>query len=213
MNDEVASSDSPTLLALRIDECCDEFEAALSAGAEARIEDFLRRMTTDNERSALLKELVPLEIEYRRRRGERLDLAEYPRRFPGEVLSSIVAAIAASSPLEKAVRGVPPSLVQMRVILSVVAGSSKGQSFSFDGLETFIAGRSPQAHLKLPAADKFVSRVHFQLEINPPLCRLTNMSNTNGTLVNGEQVAVADLQDGDIILAGETAIRIAIEPK
>src|SRR5262249_7875226 len=90
------------------------------------------------------------------------------------------------------------------------AGPSQGQYFSFDQQDTFVVGRSPLAHLKLPRTDKFLSRVHFQIEVDPPSCRLTNTSSTNGTFVNGQQVSVADLKDGDIILAGNTAIRVCI---
>ncbi len=67
----------------RVDAACDRFEAAWSAGAPPRIEDFLAD-ADGADRSALLLELVALERELRIRRGERPDPREYLERFPAE---------------------------------------------------------------------------------------------------------------------------------
>jgi hypothetical protein len=211
MGDEAATSDSSTSLLLRIDGLCDQFEAALQVGAAHRIEDYLGLMTTDCERSALLTELVLLEIDYRRRCREKFDIFEYARRFPSEKLDPILGTIDTGFPRGVQPTKTAPAAARTKVILSVVAGPSQGQSFSFDRHDTLVVGRSPLAHLKLPRTDKFLSRVHFQIEVDPPSCRLTNTSSTNGTFVNGQQVSVADLKDGDIILAGNTAIRVLIK--
>jgi len=189
----------------------------MRGGGVPRIEDYLQRMTTDVERSVLLKELVLLEMECRRQTGEKFDVFEYARRFPypafpSQELGSILGAIETRPPAAGALAvAAAPTAGGLRVILSVVAGPSRGQRFSFDRQDTFVAGRGSLAHLKLPSTDQFSSRVHFQLEVSPPCCRLTNMSSTNGTFVNGVLVSNADLKDGDIILAGDTAIRVSIE--
>ena len=62
----------------------------------------------------------------------------------------------------------------------------------------------------MPAEDKFFSRIHFMVEINPPLCRLTDMGSTNGTMVNGVKVDSAELNDGDLIRAGKTVLRVSV---
>src|SRR5437660_9966535 len=98
----------------------------------------------------------------------------------------------------------------MRVTLTVTDGPHTGQAFSFSGHDTFLVGRSKRAHLRLPAKDRYFSRVHFLVEVNPPQCRLMDMDSRNGTHVNGARVEMADLKDGDQIRAGHTIFRVSI---
>jgi len=74
--------DSPASLAVlqRVDSVCDEFEELWKAGIPPRIEDFLQ--DTNVPTSTLLSELVPLDVDYRQRRGEIPSLREYSARFP-----------------------------------------------------------------------------------------------------------------------------------
>lgn len=99
----------------------------------------------------------------------------------------------------------------VRVTLAVIKGPHEGREFSFEEHDNFIVGRAKFVQFRLPVRDKFFSRVHFMVEVNPPLCRLTDMGSTNGVAVNGRKVTSADLRDGDLIKAGQTVIRIAIE--
>lgn len=99
----------------------------------------------------------------------------------------------------------------MRVLLNVIAGPHKGLEFAFDQHDTFLVGRSKHAHFQLPAKDKYFSRIHFMLEVNPPECRLIDMGSHNGTFVNGSQVFTADLKDGDQIRAGHTILRVQVK--
>src|SRR5947207_2795887 len=99
----------------------------------------------------------------------------------------------------------------MRIVLTVTAGPHKGLEFSFDRHDTFLVGRSMHAHFQLPAKDKYFSRIHFMMEVNPPECRLIDMGSHNGTYVNGEKVLTADLKDGDQIRAGHTVLRVQVE--
>src|SRR3982751_5854146 len=98
----------------------------------------------------------------------------------------------------------------MRVILTVIAGPHKGLEFSFDRHDTFLVGRSQHAHFQLPAKDKFFSRIHFMVEVNPPECRLIDMGSHNGTYVNGAKVLAADLKADDQIRAGHTILRVKV---
>jgi hypothetical protein len=68
-------------LAWRVDAACLRFEAAWTAGARPRIEDFLGA-SPEPERPALLRELLRLELEYRHRGGESALPQEYRTRFP-----------------------------------------------------------------------------------------------------------------------------------
>jgi eukaryotic-like serine/threonine-protein kinase len=104
-----------------------------------------------------------------------------------------------------------PTGERMRIILTVTAGPHKGQEFTFDRHDTFLVGRSRHAHFQLLSKDKYFSRIHFMMEVNPPECRLIDMGSHNGTYVNGERVLAADLKDGDQIRAGHTILRMHVE--
>jgi hypothetical protein len=71
----------PLSLVLRINEVCNRFELAWQTGPRPRLEDFLGD-TPEPERSALLRELIALDIDYRRRAGENPTAEEYHARFP-----------------------------------------------------------------------------------------------------------------------------------
>ncbi len=94
MVDETLSKDpSLPLSALeRIDRVCLDFEAAWKAGTVPQIEPFLGD-ATGQQRAELLKELLLLELDYRRRNAETPDIIEYQRRFPqdGELLEAVFA--------------------------------------------------------------------------------------------------------------------------
>jgi hypothetical protein len=98
----------------------------------------------------------------------------------------------------------------MRISLKVEAGPHQGQVFDFEGHSNFLVGRSRRAHFRLPDKDKYFSRIHFMIEVNPPLSRLMDMGSTNGTLVNGQKVASVDLKHGDLIKAGITILRVSL---
>src|SRR5437588_6718194 len=98
----------------------------------------------------------------------------------------------------------------MRILLTVIAGPHQGLEFAFDRHDTFLVGRSQHAHFQLPAKDKYFSRIHFMMEVNPPQCRLIDMGSHNGTYVNGAAVLTADLKDGDQIRAGHTILRVQV---
>src|SRR5829696_4558120 len=98
----------------------------------------------------------------------------------------------------------------MEVTLRVIEGPHQGRTFTFNQHETFIVGRSPNAHFRLSLKDRYFSRHHFMIEVNPPSCRLMDMASTNGTLVNRRKVTTIDLHDGDVIRGGQTVIKVAI---
>lgn len=97
----------------------------------------------------------------------------------------------------------------MQVNLRVLAGPYKGRVFSFDEHDTFLIGRNNEAHLCLPD-DRFFSRNHCLLEINPPRCFLRDLGSTNGTFVNGRRVSETFLRHGDQIQGGATVLMIEV---
>src|SRR4051794_14146870 len=77
--------------ARRVNAACERHEAAWRAGGRPRIEDELGQGTA-REQAELLAELLALEVELRRSRGERPTPEEYFARFPGQD-ATIAAAL------------------------------------------------------------------------------------------------------------------------
>src|SRR5262245_16946003 len=96
--------------ALRVDEVCDRFEDAWKAGQRPRIEDYLADRP-EPERSALLRELVVLDIDYRRRQGEDPRAEEYRQRFPALDLAFRADTVPAQPPRGQ---GLSPEAVKPR---------------------------------------------------------------------------------------------------
>jgi pSer/pThr/pTyr-binding forkhead associated (FHA) protein len=101
----------------------------------------------------------------------------------------------------------------MRVILTVVEGPHAGRAFAFDQHDTFYVGRSIKAQFSLPKEDRYFSRMHFLVEVNPPLVRVMDLGSRNGTYVNGARVQSVDLRHGDRIKAGRSVLEVTIGEK
>jgi tRNA A-37 threonylcarbamoyl transferase component Bud32 len=71
----------PVAVALRIDEVCNRFEVAWREESPPRIEDFVEGWS-GSERLVLLREMVRVDDEYHRRRGESWGAEQYHGRFP-----------------------------------------------------------------------------------------------------------------------------------
>ncbi len=97
----------------------------------------------------------------------------------------------------------------MQVNLKVTAGPYKGRIFSFTQHDSFLIGRNPEAHLCLPD-DRYFSRNHCLLEINPPRAFVRDLRSTNGTYLNGQRIADAFLNNGDRIQCGETILLVEV---
>src|SRR5205807_2920005 len=103
------------------------------------------------------------------------------------------------------------SVGPMKITLRVIAGPHKGREFAFRGHDTFLVGRSERVHFRLASKDKYFSRIHFMVEVNPPHCRLMDMGSRNGTYVNDKKVSQADLKAGDRIRAGRTILVLSMK--
>lgn len=98
----------------------------------------------------------------------------------------------------------------MTITLAVTAGPHAGKEFAFDRHDTFLVGRTADAHFQLSYDDPYFSRRHFLIEANPPRCRLIDLNSRNGVSVNGQKVQTAELHDGDEIRAGHTVFKLHI---
>ena len=87
---------------------CDRFEAEWRAGRRPRIEQYLAE-ASEPCRSALLRELLALELELRRGRGERPEPGEYRARFPehSAVVDAAFEAAARGRGAGRTARGQP----------------------------------------------------------------------------------------------------------
>jgi WD40 repeat protein len=88
--------------ARRVERLCTDFEAAWqgapAAGSRPRLEDYLAG-AAGPEREALARELVLLEVYYRRRAGEDVGPEEYHDRFPELDPSWLAQAVGAAGPV------------------------------------------------------------------------------------------------------------------
>jgi serine/threonine-protein kinase len=101
----------------------------------------------------------------------------------------------------------------MSITLTVTAGPHIGRCFTFQGHDAFLVGRSKHAHFRLPRHDRFFSRIHFLVEVNPPRCCLIDMGSTNGTRINGRLAKsgqAIELANGDRIEGGHTVLYVSI---
>jgi serine/threonine-protein kinase len=92
--------------------------------------------------------------------------------------------------------------------VEVAAGPHAGLRLEFHGPATLLVGRGDDAGLQL-IDDPYFSRHHFELEFDPPCCRLRDLGSINGTLLNGRRVMDCFLRDGDEITGGQTRIRVS----
>ncbi len=97
----------------------------------------------------------------------------------------------------------------MQVNLKVLAGPYQGRIFTFNQHDSFLIGRANEANLCLPD-DRFFSRNHCLLEINPPHSFLRDLGSTNGTFVNGQRVKEAFLKNSDRIQCGATILVVEV---
>jgi serine/threonine-protein kinase len=95
----------------------------------------------------------------------------------------------------------------MAVVIRVTSGPHSGQEYLVDRRQTFLVGRSSRVHFPM-TGDMLLSREHFRIENQPPLCHLLDLGSTNGTKVNGLRVERVQLREGDVITAGDSSFVI-----
>ena len=95
----------------------------------------------------------------------------------------------------------------MAVVIRVTSGPHSGQEYLIDRRQTFMVGRSSRVHFPM-TRDLLLSREHFRIENQPPLCHLIDLKSTNGTKVNGLRVERVLLREGDVITAGESSFLV-----
>ena len=92
----------------------------------------------------------------------------------------------------------------MEILLRVTGGPHLGQEYVIDRRDTYTVGRSSRVQFPVNL-DLMLSREHFKLESQLPLCHLIDLGSTNGTKVNGLRVERVLLREGDVIQAGDSS--------
>src|SRR4051812_48143228 len=131
----------PTRPSVRVDAACDRFEAAWHAGGAPRIEDYLAEADAADG-PALLGELMALERELRRRRGQRPAVEEYLGRFPAQA-GVVRAAFGVPSDPDQRPEG-PPRDAARDLLFGVLALQNDfiGRDELLAGFAAWIADRA-----------------------------------------------------------------------
>ena len=98
----------------------------------------------------------------------------------------------------------------MRVILQVTSGPSLGRRIPLQVGEIARFGSRDTADVCFPN-DNQMSQVHFELECRADRCVLRDLSGSESTLLNEDPVSEAELQDGDVIRAGQTTLSTSVQ--
>jgi len=95
----------------------------------------------------------------------------------------------------------------MGIVLRVTSGPHSDQEYLIDRPGTFTVGRASRAHFPM-TQDLALSRDHFEIDYQPPLCHLVDLESTNGTKVNRLRVGRVVLREGDVIEAGDSEFSV-----
>ena len=89
--------------------------------------------------------------------------------------------------------------------LRVLHGADRGKVY--DGIATPVTiGREEGNTIQLN--DERISRYHLKLQHDNDKIVLTDLESTNGTKVNGEEIQVRIVRDGDIIALGRSVLLV-----
>ncbi|MFT5525497.1 MAG: hypothetical protein ACI9G1_000917 [Pirellulaceae bacterium] len=97
----------------------------------------------------------------------------------------------------------------MRVKITIASGPMKGQTLVLVNQQMLTFGRTQWADISIEP-DQHMSGKHFSIANDGSQCVLEDLGSTNGTKVGDQYVKQSPLNDGDIVLAGETQFQIEI---
>jgi pSer/pThr/pTyr-binding forkhead associated (FHA) protein len=102
--------------------------------------------------------------------------------------------------------------VKAFVVLQAVSGPGTGRRIDVPLGSVVKVGRTAKSDCVL-GEDAYLSGQHFSVECagEDGPSRLSDLGSSNGTFLNGERIAQADIKDGDLIAAGGTTFTVHIE--
>ena len=94
--------------------------------------------------------------------------------------------------------------------LTIVRGYTIGQQFETGKAtdQCFVVGRRQGSNMVV--ADKRMSREHFEIQRLDGQWKLKDLGSSNGTWVNEIRIDEVNLQNGDIVEAGDTRFMVSI---
>ncbi len=115
--------------------------------------------------------------------------------------------------------------------LTITKGKLKDKEYVFRGRTRCTIGRADDCDIRFPYDWEFmtISRHHCLLDMDPPHIRVRDLGSSNGTYISGRQIGRPapdlgpadapppylweyDLEDGDELGIGDTALRVSISP-
>ena len=125
----------------------------------------------------------------------------------GHVSTATLEARAAdvlSGHIEDATWDLPRRRRPAAPVRSLVAGD---REWELTESGRWLLGRGSQCEIQL-ASDDAVSRLHAEIAVRAGECRIRDLDSCNGTLLNGHPIEQACLRRGDVLVLGETTIRV-----
>ena len=175
----------------QIDSLCNEFENAWQLGKPPTIESVLKPIEAPAERTALLGELLALEIDYRRKLGESPVLNDYLVRFPEHEIV-IERAIDEGHVKKKTTNFEPPTIAHLAPlfpsleILELIGAGGMGAVYKARqcGLDRLVAikilpdevGRDPRFALRFTREARALARLN-----HPNIISIYEFGNSEGT--------------------------------
>jgi pSer/pThr/pTyr-binding forkhead associated (FHA) protein len=99
----------------------------------------------------------------------------------------------------------------MPLILEIISGPLTGKKVVAEAHQVVRVGRTAKADI--PTQDSFMSGEHFAVEGDGKVWRIRDLKSRNGTKLNGEAIASAELREGDQVHAGSTDFVVKIKPE
>ena len=105
--------------------------------------------------------------------------------------------------IEDAIWDLPRRRRQAAPVRSLVAGD---REWPLAERGRWLLGRSSECDVLID--DDAVSRRHAEIAVRAGECRIRDLDSCNGTLLNGRLIEQANLRRGDILVVGETTMRV-----
>ncbi len=102
----------------------------------------------------------------------------------------------------------------LKATIQILNGPLLGRKFSVDSNIEVTIGRSSDAQIIIPhGADTKLSRLHCKVTFNLPQITIVDLESSNGTYIDDERIAAADISSGSILTVGDTKIKfLIVEP-
>jgi len=101
-------------------------------------------------------------------------------------------------------------LARYKAVLVMVSGGAAGTEYELDRPE-LILGRGPGVEVTFD--DDTMSRAHAAFDLTEDGFRIRDLASTNGVLLNGKPVQMAELKHGDRIELGAHVFQYIVEER